>query len=448
VAWSWSNTWVVHIYGLHDGPSLDEAIMSSFQGLPSPPGPSTPTTPSLFGSYLDWHCKSQVLRDARVRNRTSGAAAEADEQQVWLTMAQAVVRKRKAANLESVGEKLKQTKRKTAIPHLASKDLGMALHNGLVQGCDPRGLNIWLPNDADRCPTDDLQEGEEADPPMLVAISDEQIQQPSLFNFLANSCKRGRVFWRFGNVHRRHNDWNRALSISGNMGVWLPEAFIINVAYGPFNGAAFFSELEDLGNDLLAFMTVDDPVLEHYWDEICDAHGWLSPEERDRDARADFVKGLPLARPFRVKGLKAALSRWYSIHAGVKATDKDRSTKKLAFALLCKRKGWIDHVDDLSRATTRAALPPAASAVVQEAASSSGAAPSPAHAKEVDSKDKTKPAKKSTSVAKHQVLARSSLDTIVKGSANSMHAVARLLHQPDRSQMIRAILDLGQPTVS
>lgn len=206
-------------------------------------------------------------------------------------------------------------------------------------------------------------EADEEEAPLLCVLSDEQSNNSCLMYCLERGC-RAQVFSHHGQIHRRHNDWIAALTQAGVYDVWVTAVFEANVAYGPFNGGKFFEDCEDHMYELLANMEDEDPALIYYWDGICEDNGWTSPEERGSEARARYLRTLPIMRPFRIKGLKVALSRWYSTHHAVDSNDKHVSTKQLGLATLCKRRGWINHIDDLNRAPALRPPPLAPAAAV------------------------------------------------------------------------------------
>ena len=82
-------------------------------------------------------------------------------------------------------------------------------------------------------------------------------------------------------------------------------------------------------------------------------------DEQGPDQRQEYLDNIALARPFRIKADRAALSRWYSTWGAVKNGDRTATTKKMGLAILAKRKGWIDTIDDLYRGDdVVAVLPP------------------------------------------------------------------------------------------
>lgn len=389
-----------------------------------------------------------MLRDARVRDRTAGAAPSLEEESGFMAMTASLARGRKRAAAQGSAAEVKKRKRTKIIPHLATKDLGLAIHNGLAHGCNPDGLNRWIPHDPDRLFNEEMETGEK-EAPLYVAICDELILQPSLFNFLSNK-KRGQFWLRMPPIHRRHNDFTRGLAIGGAMGTWISEVFIVNVAYGPSHAQAFFSELEDLGHDLMVLMTPDDETLDCYWQDICDEKGWLTIDQRGPEQRERYLSSIAQERPFRIKGDKASLARWYNAVSAVKQGDSTATTKKMGLALLSKRKGWIDTIDDLFRGDDTDPLP---SAIVQHQPAAAGPAGS-ADAQPAVPKARlgafargSKGKGKSVSVAATKSAAQADLSSIIRSSVNSLHAVARLMHQPERRPTVRLILDLSETTM-
>jgi len=80
---------------------------------------------------------------------------------------------------------------------------------------------------------------------------------------------------------------------------------------------------------------------------ICDDLGYDEPELQGPEARAEFIKKLPLLPVFCNKGPKASTSRWMSWQAAFRWHDPYHHTKLLVSAHVALRKGWLRHAEDL-----------------------------------------------------------------------------------------------------
>lgn len=369
----------------------------------------------------------------------------AEPEATWSSDLAQCVRKRRSVSEAGPCAAAKRIKSAENAERTASFLHGLDLDNAMKQGFRKEGLSFWVPLDPHRLPTDDLKPGE-PEAPLWVGVSDEESTQSCLQNFLTRGPPKGQFHLHFGQIHRRHNDWNKALALAGNLDVWVTQIFECNVAHGPFDSKGFWKDVLGAMWRLASNLTPDHEMLLRFWQEICNDHGWTSPEELGAVARQRFIDTLPAAKPFTSFGLKAAWSRWYSVRKAVKEKDAHVGTRKMCLALLAIEKGWISHVDDLYVPVFREALPPAgstapSSSMSASSASSSSAAAAPAAVAKAAAKAKCK----ALTISGQKTDGKSVVGGLLSGSSNSLHAVLRLMCSPDRSEITRAILDLSEP---
>ena len=119
-----------------------------------------------------------------------------------------------------------------------------------------------------------------------------------------------------------------------------------NLAYGPWQSAAWMRLLEDGAADASVLIEPNCKLLVTLWPHICMDLGEDFEGMSGRDARAAYLSKLVLARPFATKGKKASLSRWFSWQHAHDEHDKWRHSKLLVGLYVAIKKGWIvSHTD-------------------------------------------------------------------------------------------------------
>ena len=339
----------------------------------------------------------------------------------------------------------KRLKTAAAAPRLASYNHGLRLDNTMRHGLHRDGLTAWVPTDPERPATDDLAEGE-AEPGLLTTICDEEGKQWSFWRFLSGAKK---ALWHqfFGQIHRRHNDWHRGLSMAGVLDVWVTMLFELNIGRGPFQSRQWHLELESHAFDCTVNMSPDHELLLFCWPGICEDHGWTVEADTNRDARALWLKMLVADRSVRLVGGSAAYNKWWSIYNGARINNDKVWTKLFVLMGLCMMKGWVADIDSMFRSNTRDPLPPAARGAVLPpglgpeesagAASSSSAGP-------VAKASAAKPVPVAKSVVAEKAKGKQVVSSLLQKSHNSLHALCRLMADPNRRQLVRTIIGLGK----
>ena len=329
------------------------------------------------------------------------AQPTADEKADWRGLLSSCVRKRKLEEKVSVDSAKKRARTAAEIPRLASYYHGLRVNNGLVHGVHPQGLEVWVPTDPERPPTDDLGDCE-PEAPLLVTLCDEETKQWAFYHYEQSEVS-AQWHQHFGQIHRRHNDFVRALSLSGVLDVWTTLVFELNIGHGPLGGRSWFLDMESINFDCVASLEPDHPVWLYCWPGICKEKRWTTDGQVGQDARQRFLDNLLAERPVKLVGEKVANKKWYSTFYAAKKNSNCSQVKLFVLLALGMTKGWIAHIDDIFRANTREPLPPEARAAADPpglegdagatAASSSGPAPNAKGKAEAKASSSAKPAK-------------------------------------------------------
>ena len=109
-------------------------------------------------------------------------------------------------------------------------------------------------------------------PPVLCVVSDQASTNLCALNFMRQKLVLN--VEHFGDPH--HRAWNDVLNAVGKAG--LRTAVIVaqtihNIAYGPFQNSAFFSDLSEAAVDVSKSMSPNDPLLLFLWKGICEDMG-------------------------------------------------------------------------------------------------------------------------------------------------------------------------------
>ena len=175
----------------------------------------------------------------------------------------------------------------------------------------------------------------------------------------------------------------------------------------------------------------DDAVLLKCWPRICQERGWFSPEERGRAARVRFLETIPARRAFCVKGPRATAGQWFSAWRAWKFWKSEVTTKVFGMAHLARQEKWAPDWESLFNVALPHEVVDTSSAAASstEPASASVGASEPA----VDSK------------AKARERAKQQYHALIKRSHNAIHAVLRLLINPDTSGYVNMITTFYNP---
>ena len=133
---------------------------------------------------------------------------------------------------------------------------------------------------------------------------------------------------------------------------------IANIAYGPWQKAAYYHMICARGQELTHSLEPDGRLVMRFWQRRLVDTGKQN-ETRDEvvgsKARQQWLKEIPNENHMQLKGTKVAPSQWMSFQKAWDMWDPVLSTRGLVLATLCQDKGWITTDEDLF-ATTRCGL--------------------------------------------------------------------------------------------
>lgn len=299
-------------------------------------------------------------------------------------------------------------------------------------------------------------------PPTLVMCGDQASDQTCPFSFL----KYARALNFEQCPDRSHLSNNASLNAAvhaGFHGIIRVSVTIYNLRYGPRNHGRFFELLQASASDIATNISAKDPLVRHLWGAICEDRGWSGEDDAGQAACASFLRTLPASKAATVKGPQCGTSRWYSYIHCHWYWDAEWNTTVLlgVFTALCS--GWAKVWQDIfrvdqgqARAAVQAILDAdaadhsrgedpladasnaASSSSGQQASSSSRPPRAPAQAPPGD--DGGTPSVSAVPLAGQSKRSQESCSKTVykaasEGTANSMHAIIRLMSRDDiRSQ--------------
>ena len=99
------------------------------------------------------------------------------------------------------------------------------------------------------------------------------------------------------------------------MAAWVMLALMfVNLAYGPWLKSKNYAELMEMAADMAQAASADDSTLVRLWSLICeDTDATEDAMELGRPGRVQFVAKLLGVKAIRLKGPKAAPSKFFSI---------------------------------------------------------------------------------------------------------------------------------------
>eukprot|EP00971_Amphidinium_carterae_P327320 6458613-Amphidinium_carterae.3 len=183
-------------------------------------------------------------------------------------------------------------------------------------------------------------------PRVLVLVSDQQSTQTCGIHFLQQKLKLLVAHWP-DPCHMCWNDITEGITKAGFMGSVQCAMCVFNVAYGPFQKSAFFSDLRNAAADISSNMSSEDSLLLRLWPSICKDAGWREPSEQGADARARWLESLPSLEVASVKGPRASLSRWFSVQSSIRFWDKQWHAKLVLILWVALRKSWAKSLNEI-----------------------------------------------------------------------------------------------------
>lgn len=428
-----------------------------------------------------------MLRDSRTKEGSAGVGFTSDEHQVWQEQ---VVNFFARPISESAGTaKKRQMIQSVTLPRLASLDWLLSVEHGMswATGRNFKSFQTADPDEAEVKANGELDLPHPASasfgvPPLLTIVSDQQSAQLCSLAYCEYALRLNIVHWP-DPFHISWKDICEACAKSGFQATVQASLVVYNIAYGPYQRAAFFNDLRGAASDVAVCMTPNDALLVKLWPAImCDA-GVADTDMGGEEQRAQWLRELPLQKFGDLKGPKASTSRWFSFLHSQRYWGDSWHCKLLLLVWVALRKGWASKEEDIFRHDTAAArqvvqkamlaldsAPPAAARSNSGAASSSAscasAAPSsgppaasgsgpplvgrgassastpasPSALAQGDSAvagapEASAPASKAGAVA----AGKQAVEAMRAGTANTLHAVARMLANGDMLSHIRLV---------
>lgn len=182
-------------------------------------------------------------------------------------------------------------------------------------------------------------------PSIMVVSSDRCSTQLSAINFLLFKLRISLAFL----CDPSHAAWRSVLdglTQSGYLAVITVAQVLYNVAYGPFQRSSFFRYLSEATSDAAQNMQADDPLLCFFWQRIADDLGWQG-ELRGVRGREQFLSMLEAMEPGSLKGPKASTGRFYSFCGAHRFWDATHHVKLFLIAYTGLRMGWVKDFKDI-----------------------------------------------------------------------------------------------------
>lgn len=240
---------------------------------------------------------------------------------------------------------------------------------------------------------------------------------------------------------------------------------------GRSSAGRFLNDLRSVASDIPACLDADDPLVTRLWPCILMDMWKTDADDDGRASREAFLRDLPLSKPGEFKGPKASTSRWYSFLHSQRFWDDTWHTKLMLLVWVALRKGWAQEYGDifaLARSAKSAAsvapLPALVDASAADlgaqvgrpsgpgsaSASSGGGLPEQKRGGACSAGASAPPALGPTRLAGEGEAAPSSkaaamasgkeaVDVVRRSSANTLHAVARMMGNPDFLSHIRLV---------
>lgn len=427
--------------------------------------------PTAGGLGISLPGHSQVLRDSRTKESSEGVSFTSSEMAQWKRQITDFFNK---PRLETGGQAKKRKRhQQVTAPRLASLDWMRSVEHGMEWATGKRFSDFQNVGLAESSETKggvvELPKLAGADfglPPLLAIASDQYSVQLCSIAYMEHALKLNLVHMP-DPFHMSWNDVTEACAKAGFQATVQASLVVFNIAYGPFQRGAFFNDLRAASVDIPACLDADDPLLTHLWPAILTDKGMTEADDLGRASRAGFLLDLPFMKPGEFKGPKASTSRWYSFLHSQKYWDDSWHSKLLLLVWVSIRRGWAQTMDDVfsmapsatasstnstalvtiadaSRsATARGASSSSSSSAPPVAASSSSAGQPGSSAsasaasglgRQADGDDATRVSKSAAIANGKQVV-----DAMRSASANTMHAVARMMANPDFLSHIRIV---------
>ena len=168
----------------------------------------------------------------------------------------------------------------------------------------------------------------------------------SKYFLFAEGCIRG--CFQADPCHVRYNRFKTCVRTAGLWDIWLEGSILVGLRKGPWSGAAHFSTLREVAENMAAHGSSDDPLFQMLYEYILeDGHGSQVPEEawsmEHIQATWDRLLEVDI---FNKKGSKAKVSRWFSWPCQMRGMLKSLSWLLLVCLKVGIENNWYATVDD------------------------------------------------------------------------------------------------------
>ena len=213
--------------------------------------------------------------------------------------------------------------------------------------------------------------------------------------------------------HRWNNDTSMSVALSGLSTIEKAATLIFNIAYGPWQSAAFFHTILAEGHRIVHTLTPSGTLVMRFWKRhLVDTgqHFETADEIVGETARRKWLNDIPNCSVTQLKLVKVQPSKWMSTQQAGAIWDPLLATRALVMASACMDKGYIVTAEDLFT-PTKCGLPYG---------------------------DKPDPAPKSKAAALRS--AKRKLEDLKKRTQNTFVAATKLLCDDDVISGIRILL--------
>ena len=277
----------------------------------------------------------EAPRETRRRLALPGSAVDELERDTFLARTDAFFRTEKTkANPVATAKARAKVVRNTA-ERKATFMMMCDVENSLI-GSWGKGLSTWIPMvrpwDEDMAPGGEI-------PPLLV-INMDQCSKNTCMAFFLEKKVRASVWCMWGNFHRRSNDVERAMALSGMIGTAYRAVGFLNVLFGAWGGGSFFRQVQETAIDIPTYFHENDKLVMLFWPSVCFDRGYAEADECDASARRRWLDTIPLCRSAVSKGRSCSLKKWFSIILGLKEADRDWHTELFVMTVACIMNGF------------------------------------------------------------------------------------------------------------
>ena len=154
--------------------------------------------------------------------------------------------------------------------------------------------------------------------------------------------------------HRWHNNFGHAASKAGLMPIFYAAIVMLNIAYGPWESAAWYHLLLNMAMELVSATVPDDPHLLKLWPRILmdkDLHLETNEGIIGVEGRRRFIAQLDSDACVKLKNKKCKPSQWVSFDAAWHEWSRHLHTRGFVLGKLLMHRGDVLAAEDLFSGT-------------------------------------------------------------------------------------------------